>query len=180
VWQISAVLVPSVSPPSTPSPSPAPIPTVKSLVTLFSSAPSGASAFVTAVKASPAIQSALLSPAFRGTVLLPSDAAFTQLLSALGVTLNQLLANSMLLASVLRYHVIPTTIYRDAAALAAAGTVDTLQIGKKLAISGSWVAAALLMLAMCSAPLHGLPTAARCSLPCQLLLASTAPLHAPR
>jgi uncharacterized surface protein with fasciclin (FAS1) repeats len=46
-------------------------------------------------------------------------------------------ANQALLTSVLRYHVIPTAIYRDAAALAAAGTVSTLLTGKTLAVSGS-------------------------------------------
>jgi hypothetical protein len=46
-------------------------------------------------------------------------------------------ANQALLTAVLRYHVIPTTILRDASSLAAAGTANTLLTGKTLAMSGS-------------------------------------------
>jgi uncharacterized surface protein with fasciclin (FAS1) repeats len=136
VWQIDAVLVPNVAPPSTSPPSSTPIPTIKSLATVFSSAPSGSAAFVSAVKAAPAIHSALLAPTFRGTVLVPTDAAFTSLLGALGLTLTQLAANQNLLAAVLRYHVLQT-VYRDATALAGAGTVNTLQAGKSLTMGGT-------------------------------------------
>jgi uncharacterized surface protein with fasciclin (FAS1) repeats len=46
-------------------------------------------------------------------------------------------ANQNLLVSVLRYHVIPTTILSKADALAAAGTAKTLLTAKTLAMSGS-------------------------------------------
>jgi hypothetical protein len=68
------VLVPNMPSTPTPSPSPNPIPTLKALSTIINMPPTGAATFATALKASPMVLSALLSPTFKGTVLVPSDA----------------------------------------------------------------------------------------------------------
>ena len=79
---------------------------------------------------------AITATSLRATILVPTDAAFVALLSALGTTLPALLSNFNLLKMVVQYHVIPT-LYANTTALAAAGTVNTLATGKTLAIAGS-------------------------------------------
>jgi uncharacterized surface protein with fasciclin (FAS1) repeats len=49
----------------------------------------------------------LNNPNFRGTVLAPTNEAFGILLDNLGLTAEELLGNTDLLKSVLRYHIIP-------------------------------------------------------------------------
>jgi len=50
---------------------------------------------------------ALSDPEFGGTVFAPTNAAFEAALSALGITLEELVANVELLTDVLLYHVSP-------------------------------------------------------------------------
>ncbi|NJL94557.1 MAG: fasciclin domain-containing protein [Anaerolineae bacterium] len=76
----------------------------------------------------------LNNPRRNYTVLAPTDAAFRDLLNALGVTAEELLANRSLLREVLAYHVIPGEVFStDVLALGAASggsfSVETLQGG---------------------------------------------------
>ncbi len=63
--------------------------------------------------------------------------AFTLLLSALGLSLPELLSNPALVTNVLNYHIIPNNIIRNLTALAAAGTLATRFTGKSVTASGS-------------------------------------------
>jgi transforming growth factor-beta-induced protein len=73
-----------------------------------------------------AVQAAGLVNALSGgqelTVFAPTDAAFTALLNELGLTADQLLANTDLLTTVLTYHVVPGEV--PAAAIINAGSVS--------------------------------------------------------
>jgi uncharacterized surface protein with fasciclin (FAS1) repeats len=67
-----------------------------------------------------------LSGAGPFTVFAPTDAAFAALLTELGVTKAQLLANTALLTQVLTYHVVPGRVFKAAVPVGAAiATVET-------------------------------------------------------
>jgi uncharacterized surface protein with fasciclin (FAS1) repeats len=72
------------------------------------------------------------------TVFAPTNAAFAALLAELGLTQQQLLANTALLTEVLTYHVLPGRVLRAQIPVGAAvATVqgDTLVVGSDLAIT---------------------------------------------
>jgi transforming growth factor-beta-induced protein len=101
------------------APAAAQMPTIAEIVvTSTTGNPPEFTVLLAAVQAAdPAILAALSDPQGNLTVFAPTDAAFGQLLSDLGVTAPELLANSALLTQVLSYHVIPGRF--DAAALTA-------------------------------------------------------------
>lgn len=87
-----------------------------------------------------ALSAAGLSGTFTGpdnyTVFAPTNAAFAALLSELGITQQQLLADRALLTTVLTYHVLPGTVQR--AAIPAGRAITTLQGGVfKIEATGS-------------------------------------------
>ncbi len=72
------------------------------------------------------------------TVFAPTDAAFTALLTELGVTKAQLLANTALLSKVLTYHVLPARVLKaDVPVTTPITTVqgETFTVGANLAIT---------------------------------------------
>ena len=83
-----------------------------------------------------AVEAAGLAETLAGgefTVFAPTDAAFTAALEAIGITAEDLLANTELLTSVLTYHVVEGTVTSD---MVAAGTVATVN-GASLTVSVS-------------------------------------------
>ena len=105
--------------------------------------------------ADPAIVAALSDPTQDLTVFAPTDAAFEKLLGQLGLTADQLLANTALLNDVLLYHVLPQScearqLIRFARAgwprdyqLTLQGTYVELTLdGRALIVDSSWVSAA--------------------------------------
>jgi transforming growth factor-beta-induced protein len=68
------------------------------------------------------------------TVFAPTDAAFAAALSALGLTADQLLANTALLTTVLQYHVVPGIV--GAAEVTSSTSLTTLQ-GEAISVSGT-------------------------------------------
>lgn len=72
------------------------------------------------------------------TVFAPTDAAFAALLTELGVTKDQLLADTALLTQVLTYHVVPGTVLKAAVPIGqpiATVQGDTITVGSNLAIT---------------------------------------------
>ena len=72
------------------------------------------------------------------TVFAPTNAAFAALLSELGVTKEQLLADKPLLTRVLTYHVVPSRVLKAQVPVGAAVTTlqgDTLTVGSDLVIT---------------------------------------------
>ena len=108
--------------PSLPTPSPAPIKANYSTISTALGNTRNITTFVAAVQAS-GLAGTLL--AYKGTIFVPSDVAFTAALRTLNVQLIQLLSNRALLVSILNYHVTPT-VYATPADLAAAGTLTML------------------------------------------------------
>ena len=74
------------------------------------------------------------------TVFAPNNTAFAAALDAIGITAEDLLANTELLTQILLYHVVPGTF--SASDLAAAGTVTTLE-GSEITIEGAAFGATL-------------------------------------
>jgi transforming growth factor-beta-induced protein len=68
------------------------------------------------------------------TVFAPTDAAFAAALTALGLTAEQLLANTQLLTTVLQYHVVPGLV--GAAEVTSSTSLVTLQ-GESISVSGA-------------------------------------------
>eukprot|EP00955_Chlamydomonas_euryale_P014549 156410-Chlamydomonas_euryale.AAC.4 len=97
-------------PPPVPSPPPPP-PTIASVA----SGVDVLSTLVAAVSASPAILAAASDPTTAVTVLAPTNDAFAAALSMLGLTAEQLLADTELLTTILSYHISPTVFTADAA-----------------------------------------------------------------
>lgn len=85
--------------------------------------------------ADPAFLETLSDPEANVTVFAPTDAAFTAALEALGLTAEELLANTDLLNTVLAYHVVPGTF--DAAAVVGldGSVLGTTLRGQGLAIA---------------------------------------------
>lgn len=69
------------------------------------------------------------------TVFAPTNAAFANLLTELGVTKDQLLANTALLTSVLKYHVVSGRVLKADVPVGAA--IGTLETGKTFTIDGT-------------------------------------------
>ena len=69
------------------------------------------------------------------TVFAPTDAAFAQLLVDLGITKAQLLANTALLTSVLKYHVISGRVLKADVPLAT--PIQTLETGKSFTVDAT-------------------------------------------
>lgn len=73
------------------------------------------------------------------TVFAPTNAAFANLLAELGVTKAQLLANTALLTSVLKYHVVPSRVLKAdvpvGVAISTLETGKTFRVGSNLAIT---------------------------------------------
>lgn len=69
------------------------------------------------------------------TVFAPTNSAFADLLSRLGVTKDQLLANKMLLTSVLKYHVVSGLVLK--ADLPVGTPISTLETGKTFTIDST-------------------------------------------
>eukprot|EP00798_Chlamydomonas_sp_ICE-L_P001531 gene1531-32908_t len=82
-----------------------------------------------AINAVPAIKAALSNPRLEVTVVAPTDAAFLALLTELGLSPGELLANTELLTTVLLYHVSPV-IFISTDASTEPLQVDTLQDNK--------------------------------------------------
>jgi uncharacterized surface protein with fasciclin (FAS1) repeats len=80
-----------------------------------------------------------LSGAGPFTVFAPTNAAFAALLTELGVTKQQLLADTALLTSVLKYHVVPARVLKAdvpvGTAIATLETGKTFRVGSTLAIT---------------------------------------------
>lgn len=149
VWQIDAVLVPTMPvpvspppvstppPPRAPRPSPRPPAPSQRLVSWLSLS---TTTFARALKAEPTVATAITTSTFRGTILVPTDEAFTAVLSFLGKTQGQLLADATLLSKVLNYHIIPAVILKDGAMLSAAGsqlTRTNLRSSPKVTLGGT-------------------------------------------
>jgi transforming growth factor-beta-induced protein len=106
---IDRVLLPSdVTPPPTQTPPP-PMNSIAEIVVAATQAnPAEFTILLAAVQnADPAVLAALSDDSQNLTVFAPTDAAFAELLSRLGVSASELLANEALLTQVLLYHVIP-------------------------------------------------------------------------
>jgi uncharacterized surface protein with fasciclin (FAS1) repeats len=71
------------------------------------------------------------------TVFAPTNAAFTDLLARLGQTKTQLLANTSLLTSVLRYHVVNARVLKADVPIGAA--ISTLEPMKTFTVDGTLV-----------------------------------------
>ena len=69
------------------------------------------------------------------TVFAPTNAAFAALLTELGVTKDQLLANKALLTSVLKYHVVNARVLK--ADVPVGAPVTTLEAGKTFTVNAS-------------------------------------------
>lgn len=86
--------------------------------------------FVEAAKAA-ALYDKLTASTFTGTLLIPSDAAFTALLKALNATKSELMAETNLLKTVLQYHVSPTVVPKMES-FSTIGAIPTLLAGRTL------------------------------------------------
>lgn len=71
------------------------------------------------------------------TVFAPTDAAFTDLLASLGLTKAQLLADTVLLTSVLKYHVVSGRVLK--ADVPVSTPIQTLEPGKTFSVNGTLV-----------------------------------------
>jgi len=71
------------------------------------------------------------------TVFAPTNAAFTDLLTSLGITKAQLLADTVLLTSVLRYHVVSGRVLK--ADVPVGTPIQTLEPGKTFTVDGTLV-----------------------------------------
>eukprot|EP00955_Chlamydomonas_euryale_P014547 156410-Chlamydomonas_euryale.AAC.2 len=101
-------------PPPPPSPSPPPSPPPPTIASVASGV-DALSTLVAAVSASPAILAAATDPTTAVSVLAPTNDAFAAALSMLGLTAEQLLADTELLTTILSYHISPTVFTSDAA-----------------------------------------------------------------
>lgn len=96
-------------------------------------------------EADPSVQAAglattLSDPSFKGTVFAPTDSAFQNALTRLGMTAQQLLSNTALLTQILDNHVTPQVITSQSLPLARAITIPTLLQGSNLEASKqAWV-----------------------------------------
>jgi uncharacterized surface protein with fasciclin (FAS1) repeats len=71
------------------------------------------------------------------TVFAPTNAAFTDLLTSLGLTKEQLLADTVLLTSVLKYHVVSGRVLK--ADVPVGTPIQTLETGKTFTVDGTLV-----------------------------------------
>jgi transforming growth factor-beta-induced protein len=85
--------------------------------------------------ADPAFLEALSNPESVYTVFAPTDAAFTALLEALGVTAEELLGNTALLNEVLAYHVVPGLFEAESVVGLNGSYLGTLLPGEALTIT---------------------------------------------
>ncbi len=85
--------------------------------------------------ADPMFLEALSNPEGSYTVFAPTDAAFVELLGALGLTAEEVLANTDLLNSVLAYHVIPGVFTAEDVVAADGALIGTLLNNAALAIT---------------------------------------------
>jgi uncharacterized surface protein with fasciclin (FAS1) repeats len=95
---------------SSDDPKPAPAPT-KNIVETATAAGGFTTLLAAAGAADPAVVATLTGPG-PVTLFAPTDAAFTALLSELGITANALLADKALLTQVLTYHVVPAKVLK--------------------------------------------------------------------
>jgi uncharacterized surface protein with fasciclin (FAS1) repeats len=91
-------------------PKPVPAPT-KNIVETATAAGGFTTLLAAAQAADPAVVATLTGPG-PVTLFAPTDAAFNALLTELGLTANQLLANQALLTTVLTYHVVPRKVLK--------------------------------------------------------------------
>jgi hypothetical protein len=125
VWSIDTVLLPL-------------IPKARTLGDLLRAQASQATTFIAATQAA-GLFAQVTGTTFRGTVFIPTEAAFAQLLSDMGMTAAQLLSNRNLLLQILQMHVSPAML-PTARSVGAASTINTLASGKRLSGSTGWVA----------------------------------------
>jgi uncharacterized surface protein with fasciclin (FAS1) repeats len=85
--------------------------------------------------ADPAVLELLSDPEANVTVFAPTDAAFTAAIEALGVTAEDLLADTELLTEVLLYHVVPAAFDAEAVVALDGALVGTMLDEQALAIS---------------------------------------------
>lgn len=85
--------------------------------------------------ANPAFLEVLSDPEAGVTVFAPTDAAFAALLEALGVTAEDVLADTALLDTVLAYHVVPGVFNAEAVAAADGALLGTYLANAALAVS---------------------------------------------
>lgn len=89
----------------------APAPAPQSIAALAAGNPN-LSTLLAAVEAAD-LGGALADPALDATVFAPTNAAFSAALNALGITADELFANTELLQSILLYHVMPGTFFAE-------------------------------------------------------------------
>jgi uncharacterized surface protein with fasciclin (FAS1) repeats len=116
VWSVDTVLLPL-------------LPKAKTLGDLLKAQSSQATTFIAALQAA-GLFSTLSGTTFRGTVFAPSEAAFEQALTDLGMTATQLLNDKLKLTQILQMHVSPTML-PTSRAVGLAASINTLS-GRRL------------------------------------------------